>query len=111
MTPLQEDMGDGSPPLLQSRLMPRRNASHQAQALRVLADELEAGTRELSPEMTKALDHELTRDDDGDYEELTKAQWEEAWGTEIDRRLEEYRAGKATKHNVADVIAGLRARR
>jgi len=91
--------------------MPRRNASHQAQALRVLADELDAGTRELSPEMAKALDHELTREDDGDYEELTKAQWEEAWGNEIDRRLEEHRAGRATKHNVVDVIAGLRARR
>ena len=92
--------------------MPRRSAaSAQVQALRTLADELEAGTREkLSPAMAKALDHELARDDDGDHEELTPEEWEEAWAKEIDRRLADYRTGKAKKVDLGVVLDDLRSR-
>ena len=91
--------------------MPRRStASAQVQALRTLADELEAGTRaKLSPAMAKALDHELARDEDGDHE-LTQEEWEEAWAKEIDRRLADYRSGKARKVDVGVVLEDLRSR-
>jgi hypothetical protein len=92
--------------------MPRRpTATAQARALRALADELEAGTRELSPAMAKALDHELGRDDDGDYEELTQAEWEKVWAKEIERRLVSHRAGRSRRRDVGVFLQELRARR
>jgi hypothetical protein len=92
--------------------MPRSStASAQVQALRTLADEIEAGTREkLSPSMAKALDRELARDDDGEHEELTQEEWEEAWAKEIDLRLADYRAGKAKKVDLGVVLDDLRSR-
>ena len=90
---------------------PRSTASAQVQALRALADELEAGTRELSPTMAKALDHELARDDDGEHEELTQEEWEAAWAKEIDRRLASHQAGRSQRRDVGGFLQELRARR
>jgi hypothetical protein len=92
--------------------MPRRSnrATAQVEALRTLADELEAGTRELSPAMAKALERELARDDDGHYEELTAEEWEEAWAKEIDHRLAAYRAGTSQKVDLGALLDDLRSR-
>ena len=90
-------------------MMPRRNrVSEQAQALRALADELDAGKRELSPSMAKALDRELAGAEP-EESELSLQEWEQAWGEEIGRRLGDHRAGKAEVHKFDDVIAGIRA--
>ena len=89
--------------------MPRRNpVSHQAQALRGLADELDAGKRELSPSMAKALARELAGEAPDD-DELSPEEWEQAWGEEISRRLADYREGKAEVHKFDDVITGIRS--
>jgi hypothetical protein len=77
----------------------------------VLVDEVEAGTRTLSPGMKDALARELMRDDDVEYKPLNQAAWDTAWGKEIERRLAKHRAGKAVTHKFAEVIAELRARR
>jgi hypothetical protein len=92
--------------------MPRRptSATSHARALRVLADELESGKRELSPAMAKALTRELGRPDDDKYEELSPAEWERAWSDEIELRLADYQAGKARKVDLGTVIDGLRSR-
>jgi len=92
--------------------MSRRSnpAAAQADALRALADELEAGRRELSPAMAKALQRELAREDDGEVEELTQEEWEEAWAKEIDLRLADYRAGKSQKVDLGAVLDDLRSR-
>jgi hypothetical protein len=73
--------------------MPRPSTpSAHVQALRTIADELEAGTREkLSPAMAKALDHELARDDD--------------------RRLASYQAGRSQRRDVGPFLQELRAQR
>ena len=61
--------------------MPRRNPrNQQAQALRALADEVDAGTRELSPSMAKALDRELAGEAAENDDELSHEEWERAWG-------------------------------
>jgi hypothetical protein len=80
----------------------------QANALRTLADELEAGKRKLSPAMAKALTLELTRADEREGEEPTKEDWEGAWAEEISRRLADYDAGKARKVDLAAVLESLR---
>jgi hypothetical protein len=88
--------------------MARRNArNQQAQALRTLADELEAGTRELSPTLVKALDQEL--DDEGG-EELSPEEHERVWAKEIRRRLAERKAGKDRSVDFGTLLAELRAR-
>src|SRR2546421_11589329 len=93
------------------RSNPSAARSIRAQALRTLADELEAGTRELSPELAKALDRELARADDSAYPELTKEEWEAAWAKEIDRRLANYRAGTSPKRDLGAFLQELRAGR
>jgi predicted AAA+ superfamily ATPase len=90
--------------------MPRRNPrSQQAQALRWLADDLEAGT--LTPTLVKKIDEVLQNaiDDEG-YEELSREEWERVWAKEIRRRLAEYRSGKAKSADFGAVLAELRAR-
>ena len=74
------------------------NVSYQSQALRVLADELDAGKRELSPSMAKALARELAGDEAAaeDDDELSPEEWERAWGEEISRRLADARRNRAT---------------
>ena len=85
-------------------------ASTQVEALRALADELEAGTRELSPAMAKALAREIAREDDTQYEELAPDAREQAWADEIDVRLESYRAGASQKVDLGAVLQDLRDR-
>ncbi len=88
--------------------MARRTArNQQAQALRTLADELEAGTRKLSPTLVKALDQEL--DDEGG-EELSPEEHERVWAKEIRRRLAERKAGKDRSVDFGTLLAELRAR-
>jgi len=74
------------------------------------ASELEAGSRELSPATAKALEHELARNDDSDYEELTQEEWEEAWAKEIAQRLGDHRAGKSQKVDLGALLDDLRSR-
>ena len=89
--------------------MPRRNPRNaQAQALRTLADELEAGTRELSPTLLKAHDQEL--EDEGNYEELSPEEHERVWAKEIRRRLAERKAGKDRSVDFGTLLQELRAR-
>ena len=89
--------------------MPRRNPRNQtALALRALADELEAGTRELSPTLVKAIGQEL--EDEGPYEELSPKEWERVWGKEIRQRLADHRAGKTGKVDLGALLEELRAR-
>ncbi len=78
--------------------------------MRTLADELDAGTRALSPAMGKALARELTREDDAHVEETTPEAWEEAWADEVDLRLASYRAGASQKVDLGAVLHDLRAR-
>ena len=88
-------------------MAPRRNPRNaQAEALRLLADELEAGDRELSPALAKAIDHEF--EDPG--EDLSPAEYDRVWAKEIRQRLAERKAGKDQSVDVATVIAELRAR-
>jgi hypothetical protein len=91
-------------------LMARRTSAlaTQANALRTLADELEAGKRKLSPAMAKALTVELTRADEREGEEPTQEDWESAWAAEIRRRLADYDAGKARKVDLGVVLESLR---
>jgi predicted AAA+ superfamily ATPase len=90
--------------------MARRNPrTQQAQALRLLADDLEAGT--LAPKLVKKIDEvlEAAVDEEG-YEELSREEWERVWAKEIRRRLADYRAGKAKTVDFGTVLAELRAR-
>lgn len=80
----------------------------QAKALRALADELEAGRRTLSPELVGALARELEGDD---LDPVTAREWQDAWAAEIDRRLEEHRAGRTKKRDLGAVLEELRGSR
>ena len=84
--------------------------SAQAEALRALAAELEAGTRELSPAMAKALAREVGRADDAEFDELAPDEWDQAWADEIDVRLASYRAGTSQRVELGAVIQSLRDR-
>src|SRR5579863_4501003 len=73
-------------------------AKIQARVLRVLADEVEAGRRRLSPELTRVLASEM------EAEGLSPQEWSEAWGAEIDRRLASAKAGAAKSHDLGAVL-------
>jgi hypothetical protein len=80
-------------------------AKIQARVLRVLADEVEAGRRRLSPELTRVLASEM------EAEGLSPQEWSEAWGAEIDQRLANAKAGTAKRRDLGAVLDRLRARR
>jgi hypothetical protein len=92
-------------------LMTGRQSSAEANALRTLADQIDAGKRELSPHMAKALARELAEERAEEDESLSTEEWEQAWATEIDRRLERHRTGQSTAHDLGEVLEGLRANR
>jgi hypothetical protein len=91
--------------------MPGRSSSADAKALRVLADQLEAGKRHLSPQMTKALARELAEEGVDDEEGVSVEEWEQAWAVEIDRRLERHRTSQSAAQDLGEVLEGLRANR
>ena len=91
--------------------MSARSNSADAKALRVLADEIDAGKRELSHQMAKALARELANEGTDEEEGLSVEEWEQAWAVEIDRRLEKHRTGKSTGHDLGEVLESLRANR
>jgi hypothetical protein len=90
--------------------MPGRSSSADAKALRVLADEIDAGKRELSAQMAKALARELAKQGTDEEDGLSVEEWEQAWVAEIDRRLEKHRTGKSTQHDLGEVLESLRRR-
>jgi hypothetical protein len=93
------------------RVMARSTAAAakiQARALRVLADEVEAGRKRLSPELSRVLAGEI---DAPAVEDLFPRAWAEAWGIEIDRRMARVKAGTAKRQDLGAVLERLRARR
>ncbi|MGH7269167.1 MAG: hypothetical protein ACREJ3_01950 [Polyangiaceae bacterium] len=83
-------------------------AKIQATALRVLADEVEAGSRRLSPQLSRVLASEI---EPAAIENLSPRAWAKAWGVEIDRRMAEVKAGTARRQDLGAVLERLRARR
>jgi hypothetical protein len=88
----------------------RRNPrSAQTQAVRTVVDELEAGSRPLTPRLVKAFDQVLeAAKDEEHYEELSPEEWERVWGKEIARRLKLYKAGKMGTVKLGPLLAELR---
>ncbi|MGH7437025.1 MAG: hypothetical protein ACRENE_15230 [Polyangiaceae bacterium] len=83
-------------------------AKIQATALRVLADEVEAGRRRLSPQLSRVLASEI---EPTTVENLSPRAWADAWGVEIDRRIAKVKAGTAKRQDLGAVLERLRARR
>jgi len=93
------------------QLMPSRPSSAEANALRTLADQLDAGQRELSPQMAKALACELAEEGQKEEEALSPEEWEEACAAEIDRRLDRHRTGQSPTRDLGQVLESLRSNR
>jgi hypothetical protein len=83
-------------------------AKVQARALRVLADEIESGRRRPSPELSRVLADEIEAPDS---EDLSRQEWDKAWGAEIDRRLAKVKSGRAKRRDLGAVLDRLRATR
>jgi hypothetical protein len=83
-------------------------AKIQARALRLLADDVEAGRKRLSPELSRVLASEIQAPT---VDDVSPRAWAEAWGTEIDRRMAKVKAGTAKRHDLGPVLERLRARR
>lgn len=83
-------------------------AKIQATALRVLADDVEAGRRRLSPQLSRVLASEI---EPTAVENISPREWADAWGVEIDRRMAKVKAGTAKRHDLGVVLERLRARR
>jgi hypothetical protein len=91
--------------------MPGRPSSAESKALRTLADEIDSGQRELSPQMAKALARELAEQGSEEEEALSAEDWEQAWATEIDRRLERHRTGQSPARDLGQALESLRSNR
>jgi hypothetical protein len=91
--------------------MPSRPSSAKANALRTLADQIDAGQRQLSPQTAKALARELAQQGSEEEEALSPEDWEQAWATEINRRLDRHRTGQSSAHGLGQVLESLRSNR
>jgi hypothetical protein len=81
-------------------------AKIQARALRVLADEVEAVRKRLSPELSRVRAGQI---EVPGLDDLSARAWDEAWGAEIDRRVA--KASNEKRHDLGAVLERLRARR
>lgn len=88
-----------------------RPSSAEASALRALADQIDAGQRELSPQMAKALARELAQQGSEEEEALSAEDWERAWAAEIDRRLDRHRTGQSPARDLGQILESLRSSR
>jgi hypothetical protein len=106
---LSDDRGEGRAAMLHAMARSTGAAAKiQATALRALADEVEAGRRRLSPQLSRVLASAI---DAAAIENLSPRAWADAWGVEIDRRMAKVKAGTAKRQDLGAVLERLRARR
>jgi hypothetical protein len=80
-------------------LAERAKASEQARVLRVLAERIEDEATPLPPGVFAPL-----RERVADNDELPPDEWEQAWATELEKRLAAVQAGKVKRIPGAKVI-------